>query len=131
MCSAWFPVACEDSTGGKVTPSACTEMDVNGTEVELWKYGDPVTLTVEPEDDYTVDTVTVNGEAITPDANGVYIFAMPNEAATVTAIFALIPAQAPIINAQPEGAALTYGYQDGGSVSVSASAAEGHALSYQ
>lgn len=52
-------------------------------------YGSTVTLTVKPEEGYTVGTVTVtdrNGKAVegTDNGDGTYSFPMPNDAVTVT-----------------------------------------------
>ncbi len=56
---------------------------------------------------------------------------MPATAVTVTAILEKIVATAPSITAQPAGLSLSYGYPSGSTLSVTASAADGHALSYQ
>jgi hypothetical protein len=58
-------------------------------------------------------------------------FTMPATAVTVKAILEDIAATAPSITAQPAGLSLSYGYPSGSTLSVTASAADGHALSYQ
>ena len=50
--------------------------------------GTSVALTVTPDEDYAVDTVTVNGTEIEPD-DGAYGFEMPEEDVTVSAAFVL------------------------------------------
>ena len=48
--------------------------------------GDTVALTVDPDEGYSVTSVTVNGAEITPE-DGVYSFVMPDEDVTVSAAF--------------------------------------------
>jgi len=93
-------------------------------------YNDTVTLTVTPDPGYMLDTLTVKqGEAdVTVTDNR---FTMPAGDVTVSATFKLIPATAPAIDTQPSDLSLTYGYTTGSVLSVAASAAEGHTLSYQ
>ena len=50
------------------------------------KYGDTVTLTIEPDNGFTIKTVKYNDTAITAN-EGVYSFIMPTEAVTVSATF--------------------------------------------
>lgn len=49
--------------------------------------GREIKLTVTPDENYKVKSVTVNGQPITADANGEYKFTMPAEDATVSATF--------------------------------------------
>ena len=65
----------ETITHGTVTP-----------DVYKAQYDETVTLTVEPDDGWYVDTVAVNGEALTPE-DGAYSFTMPDTDAVVTASF--------------------------------------------
>ena len=62
--------------GGKI--SAEPTSAAAGTEIKL---------TVTPNENYKVKSVTMNGQPITADANGQYKFTMPAEDATVTATF--------------------------------------------
>ena len=62
-------------SGGKVT-----------ADVQQAKQGDTVTLTVVPDEGYSVDSVRINGTQLTASGN-VYTFRMPAENVTVTAAF--------------------------------------------
>lgn len=75
---------------------------------------------------FTVKDADNNEVSVTNGA-----FTMPATAVTVTAILENIVATAPSITAQPAGVSLSYGYPSGSTLSVTASAADGHALSYQ
>lgn len=61
----------------------------NGTvtaDKDTATYGETVTLTVTPDNGYSVSSVSVNGEAISA-VSGEYSFEMPAEGVTVTAAF--------------------------------------------
>lgn len=106
-------------------------------------------VTHETAGTYAIDgaTVTINSNNSVPegytlsftvkdaDNNEVSVtngkFTMPATDVTVTATQTAIPATAPSITAQPAGLSLLYGYPSGSTLSVTASAADGHALSYQ
>ena len=110
-----------------VTVEAAEHGTVSADKTEV-RDGDTVTLTVTPDAGYEVDTVSVNGTTITP-AGGVYSFVMPEADVTVTATFKAIPAAAPSIS-EATGCEVILDYTQG-IVSVVASAAEGHTLTYQ
>ncbi|MDU4334849.1 MAG: SpaA isopeptide-forming pilin-related protein [Finegoldia magna] len=62
--------------GGKITASATSA--TAGTQINL---------TVTPDKDYKIESVTMNGTALTAGANGTYSFNMPEGGATVSATF--------------------------------------------
>lgn len=62
--------------GGKITASATSATE--GTQINL---------TVTPDKDYKIESVTMNGTALTAGANGTYSFNMPEGGATVSATF--------------------------------------------
>ena len=69
----------------KVTVAA-TENGTVTADKQVAAEGDKVTLTINPADDYSVDSVKVNGTEITA-TSGVYSFTMPAEDVTVTVTF--------------------------------------------
>lgn len=66
-----------------------------------------VTLTVTADEGYYIESVTLNGDALTPTAN-VYSFAMPNAAANVVATFAEIVPNS--VTYMPNGATTSVEY---------------------
>ena len=93
-------------------------------------YGAKVTLSGTATAGYTFSFTVkdASNNDVTVESNG---FTMPATDVTVTATQTAIPATAPSITAQPAGLSLSYGYPSGSTLSVTASAADGHALSYQ
>ena len=93
-------------------------------------YGAKVTLSGTATAGYTFSFTVkdASNNDVTVESNG---FTMPATDVTVTATETAIPATAPSITAQPAGLSLSYGYPSGSTLSVTASAADGHALSYQ
>ena len=75
-----FAVTCADAEHGTVAADMSAAVE-----------GEKVTLTLTPESGYEVASVTVNGNAITPE-NDVYSFNMPGEAANVVATFTVATA---------------------------------------
>ena len=69
-------VRVSDYENGTVTPDKYTALT-----------GETVTLTVSPEKNYFIRSITVNGKALSPD-EGVYSFAMPSQDAVIAAEFA-------------------------------------------
>lgn len=70
-----YTITLDTIENGSVEASAATAYE-----------GDTITLTVTPDEGYSVTGVTVNGAEITPK-DGVYSFVMPNEDVTVSAAF--------------------------------------------
>ena len=70
-----YIITCSPAENGSVSAKATAN------------YGEVVTLTVSPNDDYVATNVSYNGTTIIPVEN-VYSFIMPAEAVTVTATFA-------------------------------------------
>lgn len=110
----------------------------NGTvavDRSLAESGNTVTLTATPDEGYQLDTVTVsksNSDTVETSGSGnSRTFTMPDENVTVTATFTELPATAPTITTQPSSLNLTYGYTSGNVLTVAASGASGHTLSYQ
>ncbi len=62
---------------------------VNGSEVTKATYGDEVTVTVTPPEDYAIDNIYAVGDVVslTPSAEGVYTFTMPDEGVQVSVDF--------------------------------------------
>lgn len=95
---------------------------IYGAEVTLSgtaSAGNALSFTVKDADGNEVRVENKNG------------FIMPATDVTVTATETAIPATAPTISTQPSDLSLTYGYDSDNVLSISASAAEGHTLSYQ
>ncbi len=66
----------DNITNGSVTP-----------DKKVCSPEEKVTLTVTPDVGFSIQRVTVNGTALTPDENGTYSFNMPDEDVTVSAVF--------------------------------------------
>ncbi len=73
-----FDVTVEETEHGKVS---CDEKD---TKVD---WGTDIDFTVKPDDYYDIDTVTVNGETVTPDEDGNYTFTSEAKDSTIKATF--------------------------------------------
>ena len=98
--------------------------------------GETVTLTVSPSAGYELSSLTVTkaggGEVkTTKGSDGKYTFTMPAEDVTVSAVFSKIPATDPTITAQPSDLNLTIGAATDNTLTVAATAATEHTLSYQ
>ena len=93
-------------------------------------YGAKVTLSGTATAGYTFSFTVkdASNNDVTVEGNG---FTMPATDVTVTATQTAISATAPTISTQPSGLSLFYGYNSDNVLSISASAAEGHTLSYQ
>lgn len=75
--------------GGEGTYAITVDTTVNGTvtaDKETAKAGETVTLTVTAVEGYELDTLTVDGVAVTV-TNGTYVFTMPAKAVVVSATF--------------------------------------------
>lgn len=92
--------------------------------------GAKVTLSGTATAGYTLSFTVkdASNNDVTVESNG---FTMPATDVTVTATQTAISATAPTILTQPSDLSLTYGYNSDNVLSISASAAEGHTLSYQ
>ena len=118
-----YTVSVGTFTGGSVALVPARSDNKYGT-------GETVTLTITPAAGYIPDTLTVkqgDNTVIVTDNQ----FTMPAGNVTVSATFQPIPATAPTIGTQLGDLSLIYGYTTGNVLSVEASAADGHALSYQ
>lgn len=73
-----FDVTVEETEHGTVS---CDEKD---TKVD---WGTDIDFTVEPDNYYDIDTVTVNGETVSPDADGNYKFTSEAKDSTIKATF--------------------------------------------
>lgn len=69
-----------------ITVTAGEHGSASASTTEATK-GAAVTLTIEPDDGYEVNEVTVNGEALNAQEDGAYTFNMPGQAVTVNVTF--------------------------------------------
>lgn len=71
-----YSVSAEQVTGGTVTPDKSTAIS-----------GETITLTVNPDTDYTETSIKYNNQDAVKQSDGIYTFEMPDENVTVTPVF--------------------------------------------
>ncbi len=81
------PVSFKILNRSKITVSDCENRGTVTPDKLTALTGETVTLTVSPEENYYVKSITVNGKALSP-VGGVYSFSMPSKEAVIAAEFA-------------------------------------------
>lgn len=130
----------DNIAGRKIIPAGAVTVGqvTNGTvalgdDIEsgsLFAVGSVVTLDVTPAAGFRVGSVKYGTTEIEP-VEGVYSFEMPAEDVIVTATFITDPATVPTISGHPVDLNLITGQTGDNVLSVEATAASGHTLSYQ
>ena len=106
----------------------------NGTvavSTESGIYGQEITLTLTPEEGYRVDTVTLNGKAVSPSSEGTYKFAVVPGPNVVSATFVSATVAITDVTLTADVLQLTgTSYMDNQNVNVSVGGGTSFAVSY-